>query len=69
MDVSYQLAETFLDESLVGELLELAGRVFEMEALQLNHALQQLNEASGFKATGVRFDKAEAMTICRKHKQ
>jgi hypothetical protein len=37
--------------------------------LQLNHALQQLNEASGFKATGVRFDKAEAMTIYRKHKQ
>ncbi len=43
--------------------------VIETEVLQLNHAMQQLNEASGFNAAGVRFDKSEARIIYRKHKQ
>lgn len=43
--------------------------VIETEVLQLNHAMQQLNEASGFKAAGVRFDNVEARIIYRKHKQ
>ena len=42
--------------------------VIETEVLQENHAMQQLNEGSGFKAAGVRFDKPEARIIYRKYK-
>jgi ribosomal protein S18 acetylase RimI-like enzyme len=40
--------------------------VIETEVLQENHAMQQLNERSGFKTAGVRFDKPEARIIYRK---
>ena len=42
--------------------------VIETEVLQLNHAMQQLNEAAGFTVAGVRFDNTEARIIYRKHR-
>ena len=72
MEVSYLHAEAPFDDSLVGDLLRIAKGVLEVietEVLQRNHAMQQLNEASGFKAAGVRIDKAEARIVYRKHKR
>ena len=40
--------------------------VIETEVLQPNRAMQQLNEASGFQAAGMRFDKADSRIIYRK---
>lgn len=42
--------------------------VIETEVLQENHAMQQLNEGSGFKASGMRFDETESRIIYRKFK-
>ena len=39
--------------------------VIETEVLQENHAMQQLNERSGFRVAGMRFDKAEPRIIYR----
>ena len=40
--------------------------MIETEVLQSNHAMQQLNEACGFKASGIRFGKDEPRIIYRK---
>ena len=42
--------------------------VIETEVLQDNHAMQQLNEACGFRASGMRFDKEVPRIIYRKFK-
>jgi glutathionylspermidine synthase len=42
--------------------------LIETEVLQENHAMQQLNEGSGFKASGMRFNETESRIIYRKFK-
>lgn len=42
--------------------------VIETEVLQDNHAMQLLNERSGFKAAGIRFDKDPSRIVYRKHR-
>jgi len=42
--------------------------LIETEVLRENHAMQQLNEGSGFKASGMRFDETESRIIYRKFK-
>jgi hypothetical protein len=58
-----------LMQQQLGWVFENGFEVIETEVLQPNHDMQQRNEASGFKAAGIRFGKAEARIIYRKYKQ